>query len=129
MEKILFYTRRPSQFVKEITCVLALSASNSFQFLSFYNCSDLTRYIHYESQNQLIVILTALSHQEVDELVAVKHVFESTPTVLILPCGDDDIVDKGAELHPRFIASVNQDFNYVLSVVDSLSSDLSRIEV
>lgn len=124
MEKILFYTRRPSQFVMEITCVLALSASCSFQFQSLYNFLTLTRYMKDEANNQLIIILTALSHDEVDELLTVRHMFDNIPTVLILPDGDDDIVHKGSKLQPCFIAKVNHDFNYVLSVVEHLSGDL-----
>lgn len=120
MVQILFYTTNPSQFATEITCVLALSASCSCQLKCFYNYQELHEFIRTEPKNELIAILTALSDEELDQLVSDKQIFETITMVLILADEDDNTLRKGHALRPRFISTVNQKFNYTLSVVKHL---------
>jgi len=126
MEKILFYTSRPDKFATEITCTLALSTVHAIEFFTAYSYAQLIELFRTEPKNQLIAILTALSHDELDELISIKQMFETVPVVLILPDEHDDTLHKAHKLYPRFLATEGYDFKYVLSVVQNLADDLAK---
>lgn len=121
MTQILFYTSDPSQFGREITYILELSASCDFQFKCFHEYQKLNKYIRANPKNELIVILTALTHEELDMLISDKELFENISSVLILSDEEDDTLRKGHELHSRFIFIVDQKIDYLLSVVEHLT--------
>jgi len=124
MKKIIYYSSSTYNFAGEITRTLALCELYTFGFFSLNYPDQLIQLVRSEPKNQLVVILTVLNHGELDELISTRHMFETVPIVLILPDEDDFTLHKAHQLHPRFITTVNHDYNNVLSVVEKLSNNL-----
>lgn len=120
MVKILFYTSEPKQFGTEITCMLALSAENSFEFQSVYDTESLKQLLQNAITNKPIVILAAMSHQELDELLLLKKRHDDLPTVLLLADETDVTLKKAHMFRPKFLTTVHHDFKQVISVVEKL---------
>lgn len=121
MVKILFYTSTPNKFGTEITCTLALSMVNSFQFYSVYSQGQLMEMLRNEVSTTFIVILAAVTHQELDELLVLRNLHRDMPVVLLLPDDSEETLQIAHKFRPKFLTTVQHDFNYVLSVVEKLS--------
>jgi len=124
MVKIYFYTSVPKKFGTEITCTLAFSATNSFQFHSVYSQNKLKELLYNEIDMLPIVILAALTHQELDELLPLTQQHKDFPVVLLLGDDSEETIHKAHKFHPKFLTTVDHDFSYVLSVVEQLSKIL-----
>ena len=124
MVKIFFYTSSPKRFSTEITCTLALSATHSFQFHSVYNRHKLKELLKNEVGETPIVILAAMTHQELDELLPLTQLHKDFPVVLLLGDDSEETIHKAHKFHPKFLTTVDQDFSYVLSVVEQLGKIL-----
>jgi hypothetical protein len=127
MVKIFFYTSTPKKFGTEITCTLAFSVVNSFQFHSVYSQNKLKEMLQNEMDATPIVILAATTHQELDELLPLRQQHKDFPVVLLLGDDTDETIHKAHKFHPRFLTTVHHDFNYVLSVVEQLSKTYNHV--
>lgn len=121
MVKILFYTNTPYKFGTEITCMLAMSAANSYQFYSVYNKTKLRQLLQSEAGGAPIVILAAMTHEELDELLALRQLHNDLPVVLLLADESEATLQKAHKYHPKFLTTIHHDFRQVLSVVEQLS--------
>ena len=124
--KILFYASRPEKFPTEITCINSFSYSNACTFLPVYNGTYLSDYMQNSEKNEMIAILTATSEEEMTDLVLMKDLFDTIPIILIISDESDSMVHKAHKLRPRFLATFDDDFNSILSVVENLVKDLQQ---
>jgi len=124
MVKILFYTSAPKQFGTEITCMLALSAENLFEFQSVYNTDNLKQLLQNELTAEMVVILAALSHSELDELLQLRQRYDDLPVILLLADDTDETLKIAHRFRPKFLTTVHHDFTYVMSVVEKLCKGL-----
>lgn len=121
MANILFYTSTPKKFGTEITCMLALSAENSMEFQSVYNTDSLDTLLRKEVTAKPVVILAALSNDELDELLQIKRRYDDLPVILLLADESDETLKKAHKFRPKFLTTIHHDFKYVISVVEKLS--------
>ena len=77
-------------------------------------------------KNEMIAILTATSEEEMTDLVLMKDLFDTIPIILIISDESDSMVHKAHKLRPRFLATFDDDFNSILSVVENLVKDLQQ---
>ena len=128
MVKIFFYTSTPKKFGTEITCTLALSVVHSFQFYSVYTQNKLKELLQNEVGETLIVILAAMTHRELDELLTLRQQHKDFPIVLLLEDESEETIHKAHKFHPKFLTTVHHDFNHVLSVVEKLSKTCNHVD-
>lgn len=126
MVKILFYTSDPKKFGTEITCMLAMSAENSFEFQSVYASSILEQLLQSEGLLNHILILAALSHEELDKLFQLRSRFSDLPIVLLLADDNDETLQRAHMFRPKFLSTIHNDFKDVISVVEKLGKGVGN---
>ena len=127
MVKIFFYTSTPKKFGTEITCTLAFSIDNTYQFHPVYSQNKLKELLRNEVGETPIVILAATTHQELDELLPLRQQHKDFPVVLLLEDESEETIHKAHKFHPKFLTTVHHDFNHVLSVVEQLSKTYNHV--
>ena len=126
MVKILFYTNDPKRFATEITCMLAMSAENALEFQSVYNSTSLEQLLQIERSTTHIVILAALSNEELEELLPIRMGYPDLTVVLLLADDNDETLKKAHLFRPKFLSTIHNNFKDVISVVEKLGKGIKK---
>lgn len=126
MVKILFYTSNSKKFATEITCMLAMSTENSFEFQPAYNTTSLEQLLQMETSSNCVVILAALSNEELEELLQLRKRYSDLPIVLLLADDNDETLKKAHMFRPKFLSTFKNDFKDVVSVVEKLGKRIGN---
>lgn len=67
-----------------------------------------------------VIIMMPTSNEELKDLVAVRDLFSSARTIVILPERDASVVSMGHLFHPSFITFNDEDFQDVAAILKHL---------
>jgi len=121
MNAILFtkiYNQNGERLVKKLHDTL-----NEVDIKVVYSLHDILQSLRKSMINSTVVLLHAASHDILDDILLIREQLEGTRIILILPDEEDDTVAKGHLLRPRFISTVNCDFNNILAVLNKMGSN------
>jgi len=121
MNAILFtkiFDKQGEQLVKTLQDSL-----NEIKIKVVYSLYDVVQNLRGAMQNSTVVLLHAASHDSLDDIMLIREKLGGTRIILILPDEEDDTVAKGHLLRPRFISTVNCDFNNILAVLNKMESN------
>lgn len=86
--------------------------------LEIYASIDgLTERLHQPLMDVSVAVLHAATHSELMDMIYLGNLLSELRVVLVLPDSEPEALEKAHMLHPRFIASAENDFKYLGSVL------------
>jgi hypothetical protein len=79
--------------------------------------------------NPTIAIILALSREELQEIISIRHLLEDAKIILIVPDTNPDTVAQGHTLRPRFLTSSETDFIDVAAVLKRMFNYLGTKKI
>ncbi len=76
-----------------------------------------------------IAIILALSREELQEIISIRHLLEDAKIILIVPDTNPDTVAQGHTLRPRFLTGSESDFIDVAAVLKRMVSYLGTKKI
>ena len=86
--------------------------------LEIYSSIDeLTERLHQPLMDVSVAVLHAATHSELMDMIYLGDILSELRVVLVLPDSEPEALEKAHILHPRFIASAENDFKHLGSVL------------
>jgi hypothetical protein len=95
---------------------------NSKLWTHFDDLQSLTADLHIPRGHRLVAILFPANHEELAELVSLRHLLCDKQIILILPNTQPQTISNGHALRPRFISYADSDFSDVAAVYDKMTA-------
>ncbi len=70
-----------------------------------------------------IAVLLADTQDDLLDILSIKNLLERTNIILILPDRDEDTINQGHTLFPRFLTYVDSNFSWVKTVLKKMLSN------
>lgn len=113
---LLIYSTKTNGVEERLLRVVGLMLpENKFELNRSIN--DLFQRLRQPVFNQRIAILLATSRDDLQDILSIRELLETTKIIVILPDADTDTVAKGHMLRPRFLSDCNSDFIDVAAVL------------
>jgi len=72
--------------------------------------------------NPTIAVILALSREELQAIISIRHLLEDTKIILIVPDTNPDTMKKGHTLRPRYLTNCESDYVDVAAVLKRMLS-------
>jgi hypothetical protein len=83
----------------------------------YASMDELTERLHRPLMDVSVAVLHAATHSELMDMIYLGNLLSELRVVLVLPDSEPDALEKAHMLHPRFIASAENDFKHLGSVL------------
>jgi hypothetical protein len=124
---ILLYGRPEDKITEKLwNIILEFADKNSAE--KYNTILNLAKRLRLDRNDPKIVLLSATSKQELQQIVALKELLSDTRIILILPDGDQDTISMAHKLYPRFLSYIDSNFDDVKEVVSKMVENMNRGE-
>ncbi|PKN18615.1 MAG: hypothetical protein CVU71_14145 [Deltaproteobacteria bacterium HGW-Deltaproteobacteria-6] len=113
---LILYSQATEGSGKRLLEIIKGVASN--HKLEIYSSIDeLTERLHQPLMDVGVAVLHAATHSELMDMIYLGNILSELRVVLVLPDNEPEAIEKAHILHPRFIASAENDYKHLGSVL------------
>ena len=120
MIKFVFYATSPELFAQEITHIKSLLLMHNAKSVVVTNRTHLESLVPQLNKKDNVILLFASSDEELEDLVNIKELFSSIPTILVLPDDNTKTLQRGMLLHPLYFMTKHAERSQFSLVVNEL---------
>lgn len=122
MVKVIFYAPRSQIFSGDIAFFFPWCMLQPIKLITVHARHALISSVGELNRDRVILILAASSNTDLEELISLKEMFLSLPTILILPDDSLETLQKGMLLNPVYFMTIQDDFCHVSDAVMNLNN-------
>jgi len=127
--KVLFFNRLFNEMGDTFNRIIeeAVPAVAREIFVSFDSFHKRLTY-PFGGTDDIIVLYIAEDLDSLIDLISIRYLLFNIKLILIVPDDSRETVGIGHELHPRFLASLDDDFSLVVSVLKNMMEQMLQLE-
>lgn len=122
---LLVYSPKTNEAEERLFRVVGLMLPEN-KFELYRSIDDLSQRLRQPVFNPRIAILLASSREDLQDILSIRELLDTTKIILILPDANPDTITKGHMLRPRFLSDCDSDFVDVASVLGRMIRKLGQ---
>ena len=123
MVRLLYYTSRDDRRLKLLAH--RLGRERRIVVESCLDITSLESSLRKSGNDLTLAVLLTTSHEELQEILALRPLLNDIPLILILPDRDKDTVAKGHILAPRFLTDLQNNYHEIYDVLSKMLENYS----